>query len=272
MVRNKRVRTQNQKYAYIKSRISKAQGKAKAVGCLYLLGLVALVALACLSLVTYKVDDETVLTFSVLKLIDVVSTAIKEKALNLPPYEIVGLAVYLAVLLILLINLIRALVKLGWLFKKKASRLYGVNRNMYAMDDMGKIFSASFIWVITLHLVFMLLYHIDTVETFAYVFLGVFLVAHFVFGICAGNVSLFSTEEGSIVEVKREVGNFSPIVRNLFQLVAVAAMLYFVVNAIWLAVGDSLIADAYFNVGDTHIGKVQYNAEGGLIRWQVALV
>lgn len=264
MVRGRKVRTQSQKYAYIKSRISKAQGKAKGVGLLYLLGLVAIVALACLSLVTYKVSDEAdVLTFSVPKLIQVVKTAIAEKALNLPSYEIVGLVIYAVLLVVLVINLIRAFVKLGWLFKKKASRLYGVNRNMYAMDDMGKIFSASFSWVIVAQVAMMLLYKINSVETFAYVFLGVGLFFHFVCGLAGGNVSVFSTEEGSIVEVKREVGRFSPFVRNVLQLVAVAAILYFVVSANWL--GE--VSGVYMNVGNTHIGKA--NAE---VIWQVALV
>ena len=40
MVRNKKARTKDQKYAYIKLRISKAQAKAKRVGFFYLLGLV----------------------------------------------------------------------------------------------------------------------------------------------------------------------------------------------------------------------------------------
>ena len=260
-----RKRTQSQKYAYIKSRISKAQGKAKRVGLLYLLGLVAVVALACLSLVTYKVsDDVAALTFSVTKLIAVAKTAIAEKALNLPQYEIAGLAIYTALLVILGINLIRAIVKLGWLFKKKASRLYGVNRNMYAMDDMGKIFSASFAWVIVAQVVMMLLYKINSVETFAYVLLGVGLFFHFVCGLAGGKVSVFSTEEGSIVEVKREVGRFSPLVRNVFQLVAVAAILYFVVSANWLGEANGV----YMNVGNTHIGKV---GEEPAI-WAVALV
>lgn len=264
MVRNKRVRTQNQKYAYIKSRISKAQGKAKAVGFLYLLGLVAIVALACLSLVTYKVsDDVAALTFSVPKLIEVVKKVISEKALNLPNYELIGLAIYAALLVVLLINLIRAFVKLGWLFKKKASRLYGVNRNIYAMDDLGKIFSSSFAWIITAHVVLMLLYNINGIQTMAYAFLGAGLFVHFVCGLAGGKVSLFSTEEGSIVEMKREVGRFTPFVRNLLQLAAVAAILYFVVDAAWF----TEVGKAYKNVGELHITKANQD-----VIWQVALV
>ena len=269
MVRNKKARTKDQKYAYIKLRISKAQAKAKRVGFFYLLGLVVLTALACLPLVTYKVDDQTVLSFSVMKVIDVVVGFVNTKALALPEYEVIGLAVYAVLLLVLVINLFRALGKLGWLFTKKASNLYGVNRNMYAMDDLGKIFSASFVWVVVANVVMMLMYQINSVEMLAYAFIGVFFVFHFLCGLSGGKVSLFSTEGGSIEEVKRQIGRFTPFVRNLLQIAAVAAIFYFIVDAAWL----TEMKEIYFNVGNANISKAPVDpATGKAVFWQEALV
>ena len=100
---------------------------------------------------------------------------------------------------------------------------------MYAMEDMGTRFSSSFAAIIASHLLIKLLVVEGTLTLMAFAVLGVGVFFHFVCGIPAGNVSLFDTENG-VVEQRREFGNFSPFVRNLFQIVIVVAVSYFFVG------------------------------------------
>ncbi len=230
----------SQRYAYMKQRIAKTQGKAKAFGLLYLLATIAITALACLPLLT--IEDGTVTLVLGAASFWTVFTELGEgvvgKELNLAVAVIYGL-----MLLILAINLLRSLCKLGWLFKRKASRLYGFNRNMYAMDDMGRRFSSSFAATVAAHLTIALIVETATVQPFAFVLLGVGVFFHFACGIPAGNVSLFDTENG-VVEQRREVGNFAPFVRNALQLVIVAAVAYFFVSVAEIRAGiDFFLAE-----------------------------
>ena len=214
-------------YVQAKARITRAQGKAKAIGLLYLVALLAVTALACLPLVT--VEGLTLGVMEFWKPFTQLSEGLNGKLLVLAAAVVYGI-----MLLILLINVIKAFGKLNWLFKKKASRLYGFNRNMYAMDDIGNFFSSSFAAVVVCH--FLIVVILKTAEAavvlqpLAFIVLALGVLAHFACGLFAGNVSLFSTE-GAIVEEKRELGNFAPFVRNLLQIVAAAAITYFFVGS-----------------------------------------
>ncbi len=209
-------------YVQAKARIMRAQGKAKAIGLLYLLAMLIVTAIACLPLMALNEKD---VTFGVMNFWKPF-TRLSEGFRNIA-FDLVAAVVYGVMLLILLINLLKAFGKLGWLFKKKASRLYGFNRNMYAMDDIGRFFSSSLAAVIVCHFLIIVLSGVAfTLSFLAYVLLAVGVVAHFACGLFAGNVSLFSTE-GVIVEEKRELGNFSPFVRSLLQIVATFAMAFF---------------------------------------------
>ena len=207
-------------YKAMKHRIFKAQGKAKAIGFFYLLATLAITALACFPLLAIEGAQLGVMEFW---------KPFLELSSGFAGKEIVlAVAVlYALMLLILLINVIRCLCKLSWLFKKKASKLYGFNRNMYAMDDMGKIFAASFKAIVILHMLIVFIVGGAMQFTlFGYIVLGVGVFFHFVCGIASENVSLFTTENG-ITEESRKVGNVAPFIRNLLQIAAVAGMVYF---------------------------------------------
>ena len=213
-----------QRYAYMKQRIGKAQRRAKAFGFLYLLATIAISAIACLPLIMFA--DETIgVELGAMQFWKVFLKL--GEALPLKALVIAG--IYGLMLLILLINLLRSIFKLGWLFKRKASRTYGFNRNMYAMDDMGKRFSGSFATIVVAHVMILLLVKEGTIDFMAFVLLGIGLFFHFVCGIPAGNVSFFDTDNG-VTECKRTVGNFSPFVRNLFQIAIVSALVFLLLN------------------------------------------
>lgn len=213
------------KHAYIKQRIMKEQGKAKTIGFFYFLALLAVTALACLPLIEIQGAMLGVVAFWQ----PFVTLATSQDILGALVSDIYPLSIallYGVLLLILLINVLRSLGKLSWLFKNLASKLYGFNRNMYAMDDLGRIFSGSFSSVLGVHFLIAVIAGGATLLPLAYALLGVGVFFHFVCGMPAGNVSLFTTE-GGIIEEKREVGNFVPFVRNLIQIAATAACVYF---------------------------------------------
>jgi hypothetical protein len=99
------------------------------------------------------------------------------------------------------------------------------------MDDMGRYFSTAFATAVSCHfLIVVLAGGVTQMNMLAYALLGVGLVLHFLCGIVGGTVSLFSTD-GELYEEKREVGSFSPFVRNLLQIAVTAVALYFFVKA-----------------------------------------
>ena len=217
-----------QRYAYMKQRIRKAQRRAKTFGFLYLLATIAISAIACLPLIA--VADKTMgVKLGAMEFWKVFLKLGEE--IPLKAFVIAG--IYGLMLFILLVNLLRSVFKLGWLFKRKASRTYGFNRNVYAMDDMGKRFSGSFAAIVVAHVLILLLVQEGTISFMAFALLGIGLFFHFVCGIPAGNVSFFNTDNG-VVECKRTVGNFSPFVRNLFQIAIVSALVFFFLNFLHL--------------------------------------
>ena len=230
MAKAKTANSLTKQYAYLKRRISKAQGKAKFVGVLYLIGTLAIAALCCLQLLT--VNDATLgatafwKPFLQLKAEGGIVASIKANFIALAIAVLYGI-----LLLTLLICVLKSLRSLGWLFKKKASKLYGFNRNAYAMDDMGRCFSTAFATAVSCHfLIVVVAGGVTKINMLAYALLGVGLVLHFLCGIVGGTVSLFSTD-GELYEEKREVGSFSPFVRNLFQIAFTAVAAYFFVKA-----------------------------------------
>lgn len=215
------------KYSQIKHRIKRSQAQAKTLGVFFLLGTLVVTALACLSLAMVNGVALGVATFwkpFVTLFSGNILTNFKVNA------EAVIIAVlYTIMLLTLLVNTIRSFTKLNWLFKRKASKLYGFNRNMYAMDALAKIFSASFSCVLCYHLFIALVAGGITLSLVGYVLLAFGLVWHLLLTPFTGNVSLYTTEDG-ITEEKREVGNFAPILRNVLQIVALGGIAFFFIK------------------------------------------
>ena len=231
MARQQWASSPTRQYVYLKRRISKNRAKAKFVGFLYLLGLFVTVALSCMGLIS--VNDKR------LNLMCIVSVFTSGKIKSFLFLASVG---YALTLVIMLICVIKCICSLKWLFKRKASKLYGFNRNAYAMDDMGKCFSFAFASAVSIHFLIALVMDGEvTLSLFAYAFLGFGVVLHLLCGVIGGTVSLFSTD-GMLYEEKREVGSFAPFVRNVFQIALTATAGYFLVKGSTLrSVIDELI-------------------------------
>lgn len=230
----------------LKKRVKQVQGSAKFAGILYLLGSIALLGAAailrmfdgtCLAPAGADALSPVVLTFY--QPIVALLQGGKEALTAITAAQIIDLAVVLVfaiMLLIMLVNVIRSLGKLGWLFKRRASYVNGFNRNAYAMDDMAKAFSSSFAALIVCNLIIFTLsggmaqLEIENVA-FDLNLLGlapvaVGLVIHFLAGLVGGNVTLFTVGDHMQEEV-RQNGLFIYFVRNVIQIAATAAIVYF---------------------------------------------
>lgn len=215
------------KRANMKKRVRAAQGKAKFVGFLYLLGAIALLAAACLPLLEVKADgkvSDTPWQLSVLTFWQPF-TKIDFKNINLGLFQTLTIpGIYGILLFVLFVNVIRCFAKLKWLYKKKASRTYGFNRNAFAMEDMGRIFSDSFCAVALATFAIFLLG--AKYLSLSYIVAAAAVVIHLFCGVIGGTVSLFTARAG-VEEEKRRYGSFGPIVRNIVQLAATAAFAWF---------------------------------------------
>lgn len=216
------------KHLHIKHCIKKMQCRAKWVGTLYVIAMVALFGLACLQ----PIFGDGAGVFAFWKPFTLFTTegdfisVLVNNALS-----IATAVLYAVMLLVLLINLVGALCSMGWLFKKKASKLYGFNRNMYAMDDIEKAYNSTFKTIVVINvLIAVLSFDITFGLLLVGATLGVGLFFHFLCGTLAGNTSLF-TVDGEIIEEKRNVGTFSAFVRNFLQVLATAGIVYFFVKS-----------------------------------------
>ncbi len=225
----------------LKHRVGAVHSRAKFVGMIYLFATLALLAAA----VILPLMSGTVLYAS--NTMPVVVFANEFKAVldlgigNIfqTPMAIIvllQLILYAIMLLVMLINVLRCLAKLNWLFKKKASYVNGFNRNMYAMDALGKRFSSSFSALVTYNVLFMVLtargdgLALPKITMLGYITLGVALLIRFGIGALEGSVPLFTTG-GKIVEKKRDHRVITYFIRNLVQVAALAGMLYFLASA-----------------------------------------
>ncbi|MBQ9729019.1 MAG: hypothetical protein IJV85_05415 [Clostridia bacterium] len=240
------------RYALMKKRIAKAQRKSKWIGLLYIVGIVVLAAVGfVVPLVESKFAFQEIMTIF--------------GAMGTNKFSEIALFTVLLrmiTMVVVAVNVIKALGKLGWLFKRKASRLYGFNRNAYAMEDLGKLFASSFKWLFTSTLLILVIDWSAKLVDMAVIILIVALVIHFFCGHVAGNVSLFNIQDG-ISEVRRKANRFVPFVRNLIQVVVVYfTVSYFVQASTILDFFSVAMADAGVDFGklDTVMAGI-----GGLI-------
>lgn len=190
-----------QKYVYVKRRIRKAQSKAKTVGIAYLLATLVVIAV-----------------FFLREKLGIVASTVKMPS-------VIEYAVYAVAAVCILLSLR----KLRWLLADKASRLYGFNRNVYAMDDMGKYFAFALATVLTALFACAFRYSDFRLQQTGLIVIAVLLVLHFVLGIAGGTVSVFDTTDG-IIEQRREAGMLSVILRNVVQLEVANRLIYTLIS------------------------------------------
>lgn len=226
MKRNRR-KALSQRGAYLKNRIARNRGRAQFTGIVYLLSIIALAVVACM-MPMFDVEKQALAPLGIMVFWKQFTPETFKALTSLEAIITFANAVlYGLMLLTVVINVFRALGKLGWLFKKKASKSYGFNRNVYAMEDLGAIFSGSFASIILTYFVIAILCGGANPVMPMYFVLGGGIFIHFFAGIIGGKVSYFDIADGEISEEKRVVGRFSAFFRNVLQIAAVGAIMYF---------------------------------------------
>ena len=209
--------------AFIRSRIDKSRRRAAVVGLMYLFALAAIIAVSCLGLLTSEYAAVTPKA----ALVAAKSQKFSSFAaiLNI---KFCTAALYLLAMLSAVICLLNATTYLKNLFKKKVSRVYGLNANIDAMDSMGRMFSFGFASILIAHVLIYAFCGITVAfTTYAYVVLAIGFAAHFIGGFCGGKVSAFYIDdEKGVSESKRPYGRLIPLMRNFAQFVAIGAIGY----------------------------------------------
>ncbi len=217
---------------YLRKRIAGNRSRAKFVGGVYLLAIIALAGVVgYFPLLTHELASLDVMSFwKIFKPSTFKNFSLSNTALV---YELAVSGLYGLMLLGLVINVFRGLGKLGWLCKKSANHSYGFNRNVYAMEDLGRIFSGSYAVVLFTYFLIAVLckdfngktYQIDKIIMLSVLGGGVFL--HLFCGLLGTKVRYYDFDNGQILEETRIVGRFAPLFRNLLQLGAVFVTMYF---------------------------------------------
>ncbi len=226
MRRYRKVRKEPIKVNPLKKKVTRNRTRAKFVGYILLFAVIALAAaVAILPMLT---GGEVTLTaakfWAGFKGADVKSSEGLTK--------LIVAALYALMFLGLLVNVFRAIAKLPALHKRKGTKADGFNHSAYAMHELGKIFSGSFVVIILTYFLINLLYKDMEVKGFALpALLGAGVLVHLFTGVVGGKISYFDFEGEHLVEQKREVGRFAPFLRNVFQLAGVFGMLYFLLKS-----------------------------------------
>lgn len=247
--------------AMLLKRIKSAHRKSRFVGTIYLLANIALVVLACLPLLSSAEGSLSVITLEsgfalgtfYQPIVDVINGT--ETLSGGFLIEFIPAVVYILMLVILLVNMIRSFSQLKMLYTRKASRTLGYNRNMFAMDELGKLFASSFATVVILNFENAMLFTGGEVTLYGWIGLAFCLFVHFFCGVIGGKVSLFevlNADENAARSYHLDCGQFFNGVvkisdvagpakvkelkripamgvyffRNLFQIVATGAMIW----------------------------------------------
>ncbi len=223
MRKYRRTNTLTSRGVYLRKRIAGNRSRAKFVGILYLLAIIALAGAACLPLLVHDLAPVGVMEFY-----KVFTSANVKSFKNAEVFTKLACAgLYALMLLGVVINVLRALGKLGWLYKKRASKTYGFNRNVYAMEDLGRIFSGSYAVILLTYFLIAALCDSTNVNNLMLIVLGGGAFLHLFLGFVGGKAGYYDLENGEVVEQRRLVGRFAPLFRNVLQLAAVFGVMYF---------------------------------------------
>lgn len=211
-----------QQNAALKNRIVKTRMRAKWVGVVYLAACLFVLVSACFPLM--KSDYVKIGLIDVWREFSLDSFQSMRQTENIIPFVVAVL--YIGILAVLIGMFIRTLWSIRGLFKHKANRKYGFNRNVNAMQRIGKVFSNMFAVVVGGYFIIFMLSGSGKPTVFFFVFMVLCLVVHFLGGIRGGKASYFDVgENGQMQERRRRTSRVIPFIRNFVQIIGVFAMM-----------------------------------------------
>ncbi len=204
----------------LKKQINRSRSRAKWVGLLYLLGIIAMAATFVLSVMNGVGFNGIADGFSKLS-DDLVAFIVS--------------VLYALVALVIVVNVFKALGKLGWLFKKKATLEEGFNRSAYAMNDLSGLFTGTATFTFVNYLIITVLTYTAEMGGFLDIlmadmmmlaFVGVAVAIGILADALAGRVRYYDIEGGAIIEEQHLVGRFAGFIRKILRNVAVLGIAY----------------------------------------------
>lgn len=203
----------------LKKEIGRNRSRAKWVGILYLLGIIAMAATFALSI------------FMTEGRLDAIIGGFSKVSTDLSAFVVSVL--YALMALVAVVNVFKAFGKLGWLHKKKATMEYGFNRNAYAMNDLSGLFTGVATFVFVNYLLINVLtggtakiLDILMGDMMMLIFFAVAAVIALFADAWGGKVKYYDIDEGRINVEQHLVGRFAGFIRKLIRIVAVAGILY----------------------------------------------
>jgi hypothetical protein len=141
--------------------------------------------------------------------------------------SLLGVLLYAIMLIALVANIIRIVMKIGNVFSEKMNQDAGFNKNFYALKKVERVYSGSLSAIVIFHFLIGLICGVENIAILpsAYLVLGIGLFFHFLCGVMGGKFSLFAYDESirDIIELKRECGRSAAFFRNLLQICIVFA-------------------------------------------------
>ncbi len=226
MKRYQRAAARNPHGLYIRKQVARNRRRAIWVGLLYLLAIFAFAAAVCvLPLFEHELAPIGITEFYNVFLPNTLKSFDASDKAQL--VALMTCAIFALLLFTLAINALKALSKLSWLCKKRGSKVYGFNRNVYAMEELGNIFSGSFTVIVNFFLIMSLCCGEFAITQWMYILLGAGVALRVLLGFWGSKTGYYDLVNGNVVEEKRTVGRFAPVVRNILQFAAIIGILCF---------------------------------------------
>ncbi len=211
----------------IAARIKKARARCKAAATFYFIGLVVLIAALFLPMVTIGGVQISAITFYK-PLLKFEAKLTEKMLIDFPVAALFALLVFVTA-----VNLIRMFAKVGKTGKKSTQPFAGFNGNVVALEKVSGIYSGTLVTYVIVAFASSLLLGVKPSMTVCAV-VGVGTFFHFLAGLVGGRVIWFETDETGkrTAETKRGANLFLFFIRNVFQIAATAAFIwFFVANA-----------------------------------------
>lgn len=219
-----------------RKRIKKAHSKAKLVSGLYTLG--SLVLLALVFLATLNVRFAGDYSLSISTFFRPLTTKSENGAMDI--VGIISMVLYLLLVVLALIGFFKTCSKFGRVLRRNYKNVTTCNKNMLLMEEAGFAFSRTLVAYVVISFIITMISYAQVGKDgnviqmpftlMGLIALAVGLIIHFVCGTIGGTISIFIV--GATVEERQREDKISIfLLRNLVQVVAIAAIWYFFVPA-----------------------------------------
>lgn len=209
-------------------KIKKTHKRTKAVSWIYAIGFIILTVLAFFPTVNVQFTGKGKLFIGTFfwPLVNIFKK-------NINVIDLIVMALYIAMAAFMIIYFFKGITRFGKILRRTSGNVTTCNKNLAIMEEIADAFSGALASYVIFNLViYMITYATKSTSLFgaitlwAVIALAVSLIVHFWAGVLGAKVSVFIIGS-TIEEKKREDKLFPFFLRNLIQVIGIAAILYF---------------------------------------------